>query len=272
MLRFPNAKINIGLNIVRKRPDGYHDLETVFYPVPVHDALEILPIHSGSGPGIRYSGLPVAGPEEDNLVWKALRLLQRDFPDQTGPLAVYLHKNIPMGAGLGGGSADAAYMLQMVNDYFELNLNKALLIDYALKLGSDCPFFMENSAVFAESRGEVMTPVSLDLSDYHIQIICPDVPVSTAAAFQAVRPRKPEFDLRNLANIPVTSWHMHIRNDFEDLLFPLHPGLSGIKEQLYRQGAVYAAMSGSGSALYGLFPKGEKAVIRTGMPFREFCV
>jgi 4-diphosphocytidyl-2-C-methyl-D-erythritol kinase len=272
MLRFPNAKINIGLNIVRKRPDGYHDLETVFYPVPVHDALEILPATSDKETRMYFSGLPVVGPEEENLVWKALRLLQGDFPQKIKTPAVYLHKSIPMGAGLGGGSADAAFMLQLMNDYFELELNKELLLAYALKLGSDCPFFIENRAVFAEGRGEVMKPVTLDLSPYNIQIICPALPVSTATAFQTVWPRPSESDLRTIVQMPIASWKAHIRNDFEAAVFPLHPELAAIKAQLYQQGALYAALSGSGSALYGIFPKEGKAIIKTRISFQEFYV
>lgn len=272
MLRFPNAKINIGLNVIRKRPDGYHDLETLFYPIPVHDALEILPENPENKAGMHFSGLSVGGADEENLVWKALHLLQLDFPEKIPSLAVYLHKNIPMGAGLGGGSADAALMLQMLNDHLELELDKESLFAYALRLGSDCPFFIENSVVFAEGRGEIMNPLTLDLSDYTIQIICPDIPVSTAAAFRAVRPRMPEFDLRNIVQKPVESWEGLIRNDFEDAVFPLHPDLSDLKMQLYQQGAIYAAMSGSGSALYGIFPKGRKAMIKTAILFREFYV
>jgi 4-diphosphocytidyl-2-C-methyl-D-erythritol kinase len=272
MLRFPNAKINIGLNIIHKRRDGYHDLETVFYPIPVHDALETLPVHSETDSRIYFSGLPVAGPERDNLIWKALRLLQRDFPGKIAPLSIYLHKNIPMGAGLGGGSADAACMLQMMNDYFKLNIEEDALLAYALELGSDCPFFIKNTAVFAARRGEAMTPLNLDLSNYHIQIICPEIPVSTAAAFQSIRPKKPEFDLRTITNLAVTSWKEYIRNDFEEVVFPLYPDLAAIKMQLYQQGALYAAMSGSGSALFGIFTKDRRAIIKTGISFREFYV
>lgn len=272
MLRFPNAKINIGLNIVRKRADGYHDLETVFYPVSVRDALEILPATSDREAGMHFSGLPVAGPEAENLIWKALDLLKRDFPERVETPAIYLYKNIPMGAGLGGGSADGAWMLRLINEYFELDLDQEALTGYALKLGSDCPFFIENSAVFAAGRGEVMEPLNLDLSGYAIQLICPEIPVSTASAFRVVHPQEPEFDLRGIVRMPVASWKGYIRNDFEDVVFPLYPELAAIKVQLYQQGALYAAMSGSGSALYGIFPKEGRAIIKSGISFREFYV
>lgn len=271
MLSFPNAKINLGLYVTRKRDDGYHDLETLFYPVPFTDALEILPAE-GAETHIRLSGLPVAGDPEKNLVWKAYQLLLQQFPEKISPLSVHLHKVIPMGAGMGGGSADAAFMLSMMNEHFGLGIDIAGLKAYALQLGSDCPFFIHNQPAFASGRGELLEPVSLDLSAYSIQIICPHIHVGTADAFRNIVPGPAGFDLRSIAGLPVSEWHTHISNDFEVPVFNLHPVLRSIKEQLYTGGAVYASMSGSGSSLYGLFPKGQKASLEVPVAYSEhYC-
>jgi 4-diphosphocytidyl-2-C-methyl-D-erythritol kinase len=267
MLCFPNCKINLGLYVTRKRDDGYHDLETVFYPVKLRDVLEIVPAATTQ---LHVSGLSVSGNNEDNLVWKAYQLLQRDYPFKVPAIDVYLHKVIPMGAGLGGGSADGAYMLRLLNDCFALGISDSQLADYAIRLGSDCPFFIYNTPRFATGRGEQMSPLSLDLSAYSLQLICPEVHVSTAQAFRMLTPRPAPFDLRNIVNLPIEQWRDRIGNDFEAPVFQQHPELAGIKDQLYRQCALYAAMSGSGSSIFGIFPKNHRADISAAIPFKTF--
>jgi 4-diphosphocytidyl-2-C-methyl-D-erythritol kinase len=253
MLRFPNAKINLGLHITRKRPDGYHDLETVFYPVAaMRDALEVVPAAAGTG-ALHASGLPVGGDRENNLVWRAYQLVKARFPTQVPALDIYLHKAIPMGAGLGGGSADAAFALQMVNDQCALGLSSSELEALALELGSDCPFFIRNTPQYATGRGERMEPVAIDLSGYRIEVVCPEVHVSTRAAFSRVLPKESAFDLRTLPGAPVDQWKEVLRNDFEESVFTQFPEIALIKDRLYAEGAVYASMSGSGSAVYGMF-------------------
>ena len=263
MLCFPNCKINIGLYVTNRRADGYHDLETVFFPVQLTDILEVVP---GAASQIHLTGKNVAGDNKDNLVWKALQLLQKEYPDKITPVDIFLHKNIPMGAGLGGGSADGAFMLRLLNDFFSLGIDKQRLAELALLLGSDCPFFIYNSPKYATSRGEKMEDIDLDLSAYSIQLVCPQVHVSTGAAFQMIRPGPANLDLRELKRLPVETWKDQICNDFEAPVFAQYHALAGIKAQLYQQGAVYAAMSGSGSTLYGIFPKGKQATISADVP------
>lgn len=249
MVIFPNAKINLGLNIIEKRSDGYHNLETVFYPVQWRDVLEIIPSQCTR---LTMSGIPVDGNVENNLVMKALRLLQRDF--QVGEFAVYLQKNIPFGAGLGGGSADGACMLSLVNKYCELNLSEEELAAYAVQLGADCPFFIYNRPVFASGIGDVMIPADVSLDNYKIVVVKPEVVVSTAEAYSMIIPRKPDVAIKSVLALPVEEWKSLLVNDFEVSVFVKYPELKRLKEQLYSQGAVYAAMSGSGSALFGIFP------------------
>ena len=274
MLRFPNCKINIGLSVTRKREDGYHDIETVFYPLtghntPLRDVLEVVPAATTQ---LHMSGLAVAGSNEDNLVWRAYQLLKADFDDKVLPLDIYLHKVLPMGAGLGGGSADGAFLLKLLNDYCALGLSDEQLIGYALQLGSDCPFFILNTPQYATGRGEVMTGIALDLSGYSIQLICPGLHVATGKAFGMLTPAPAKFDLRQLATLPITEWKEHVVNDFEGPVFAQHPVLSNIKQQLYDQGALYASMSGSGSAIFGIFNKGMRATIQTSIPFGGFNI
>jgi 4-diphosphocytidyl-2-C-methyl-D-erythritol kinase len=269
MLCFPNCKINIGLYITQKRADGYHDIETVFYPVQLRDVLEIVPAATDQ---MHMSGLAVSGGIIDNLVWKALQLLRTLLPGKIPSVDIYLHKAIPMGAGLGGGSADGAFMLQLLNNYFKLQLTKEQLAQYALHLGSDCPFFIYNTPQFASGRGEKLSAVSPDLSAYSLQLICPEVHVSTAQAFSMIRPQAAPVDLKTLPSIPVEQWKDKVRNDFELPVFEKHTELSEIKKQLYEQGAIYASMSGSGSALYGIFPKGLSATINANVAFKDFFV
>lgn len=267
MLSFPNCKINLGLYITRRREDNYHDLETVFYSLPLHDALEVVPAAKTQ---LHMSGLAIAGNDHDNLVWKAYELLNSAYPDKIPLLDIYLHKTIPMGAGLGGGSADGAYMLRLLNDYCNLGLTTQQLISYALQLGSDCPFFIKNTPQFATGRGEIMTDIPLNLSSYSIQLICPQVHVSTAKAFSMITPRPAAFDLRTLGDLPIEQWKTYISNDFETPVFNQYPVLATIKQQLYDQGALYAAMSGSGSSIFGIFPKAHKALIKAGIALESF--
>lgn len=253
MLRFPNAKINLGLYITRKRDDGFHDLETVFYPVPqLRDALEMVPARDEKTT-LHLSGLAVGGDPGTNLVWRAYELLDAAHPGKLPPLDIYLHKAIPMGAGLGGGSADASVALQMLNELGALGLGDAHLEELALELGSDCPFFIRNTPQFATGRGERMEPVSLDLSGYRIEVVTPEIHVSTRAAFSRVAPKPAPIDLRTLSEIPVSEWKNVLRNDFEESVFVQFPEIAQIKQELYEKGAVYASMSGSGSAVFGMF-------------------
>lgn len=261
MLQFPNAKINIGLFVTEKRVDGYHNLESVFYPLPMlKDALEILPLVNEDAPLMRLSGMVIEGDQKDNLVWKAWQILHQDFPNKIKPLEIHLLKAIPMGAGLGGGSADGAFMLRLLNQYFDLQLSDAQMVAYALRLGSDCPFFIYNTAQFARGRGEFLQAIDLDLSAYSIQVICPKLHVSTKGAFAQLTPKAAQVDLAKLTSIPIGSWKDLIYNDFEPVIFKAYPALAQIKLQLYAEGALYASMSGSGSALYGIFPKGKKSL------------
>lgn len=267
MIVFPNAKINIGLFVTERRDDGYHNLETIFFPTQVQDALEIIDATDST---MQITGLAVAGNQENNLVWKAYQLLLRDLPEKVKPLSIHLHKIIPMGAGMGGGSSDGAFMLSLLNDYFSLNLSSEQLIQYALDLGSDCPFFIINKPAFAKGRGELLQPISLDLSTYSFQIICPEIHVSTAQAFADITPAKAAFDLNKIATLPIEEWQHYIFNDFEKTVFKAHPILADIKQQLYADGAIYASMSGTGAALYGIFPKNKKANINCELAYTEF--
>ena len=253
MLTFPNAKINLGLNIVEKRPDGYHNLETVFYPIPLEDALEITPLPKDTGKTCQWTqtGLPLDGKEEDNLVMKAYRLLDEYHP--LPALRIHLHKHIPSGAGLGGGSSDAAYMLKMLNEQRQLNLNEDQLEAYASRLGADCAFFIRNQPIYAEGIGNQFTPVTLSLRGYHLLVVKPSIFVSTREAFAHVRPHRPAKNLKDIISQPVDTWKDTMINDFEESIFPQYPAIQNIKEAMYRQGAIYASMSGSGSSVYGLF-------------------
>lgn len=246
-----NAKINIGLQIVRKRPDGYHDLQTIFYPTDFFtDDLRVSPCAED----VRFvleSGEDL-GDSENNLCVKAFRLLQRDY-DISG-VEIFLRKGIPTGAGLGGGSADAAFTLKMLAKAFQLSVTEDKMMDYALQLGSDVPFFLYNKPVYATGRGEVMTPIDLDLSSYRLKIVKPDIHVSTKEAYAGITPKETDVFLPEVMKRDVKEWNRLVVNDFEEFVFAHHPELGEIKNRLYEEGALYAAMSGSGSALFGLFP------------------
>ncbi|OIQ95987.1 4-diphosphocytidyl-2-C-methyl-D-erythritol kinase [mine drainage metagenome] len=264
MISFPNAKINLGLNIIRKREDGYHDLETVFYPILMKDVVEIVQNNTDcSISGIKSSelnvefscsGLPVETSQQNNLCVKAYHLLKKDLPSLPS-VKIHLHKNIPMGAGLGGGSADAAFTLKLLNTKFNLNLSDQQLIDYALQLGSDCPFFIINQPCFATSRGEKMEKIDLDLSAYKFVIVNPGIHVSTAWAFAQIVPQEPKNSIKNIIQQPVPVWKDLLKNDFEDAVMKQYPAIHQIKENLYNAGAAYVSMSGSGSTVYGIFEK-----------------
>ena len=248
MICFPNAKINLGLNVVSKRPDGYHNIETVFYPIPVKDALEIVNAEKLS---FTQTGIQVDAPIEKNLVIKALNLLKTHY--EVPPLEIHLLKAIPFGAGLGGGSADAAFMLKLLNDFCKLNIQNDELEKIAATIGADCPFFIRNIPVFATGTGNIFEPVELSLKGYHLCLIKPDVAVSTPEAYSLMTPAAPVLSLKEIVNRPVSEWKELMINDFEQSVFTRHPVIGQIKEALYKAGAVYASMSGSGSSVFGLF-------------------
>jgi 4-diphosphocytidyl-2-C-methyl-D-erythritol kinase len=251
MITFPNCKINLGLNVVRKREDGFHDIETVFYPIALRDSLEII---QSSEFKFFSSGLQISGSEKDNLCVQAYNILKKDFA-KIPPVHIHLHKAIPMGAGLGGGSADAAFMLLMLNKKFNLQITEDQLIKYALQLGSDCPFFIINKPMFATGRGEIMDPITVDLSSYKFVLINPGTHISTKEAFAKLTPNAPEQSIKNIVNQPVKNWKDVLYNDFEETIFVLHPQIKSIKKQLYNLGATYASMTGTGSTVFGLFEK-----------------
>lgn len=252
MLTFPNAKINLGLNITEKRPDGYHNLETVFYPIPLEDALEINILNAGNEKfRLHQAGMQIEGEAEKNLVVKAYKLLDEQF--SLPPIDIHLFKQIPSGAGLGGGSADAAFMLKLLNEKFELSLSDDALEEYAARLGADCAFFIRNRPTYAEGIGNLFSPITLSLKGYQIWLVKPDIFVSTRDAFAQIKPHRPQVSLKKIIQLPIGQWKEQMVNDFEESVFPQFPAIGEIKEEMYRMGAVYASMSGSGSSVYGLF-------------------
>jgi 4-diphosphocytidyl-2-C-methyl-D-erythritol kinase len=249
VVTFPNCKINIGLQVTAKRADGYHNLETIFYPIHgLHDALEIIPAETYS---LTISGISIQGNTSDNLITKAYYLLQQQY--QLPLISVELLKAIPTGAGLGGGSANATFMLMLLNNYFKLQLTDTQLLAYALQLGSDCPFFVYNTACFASGRGEVLEQLDISLAGKYIYLVKPPVHVSTAQAFSGIRPQASKYSLAQLIHQPIQLWQQHISNDFEQTVFTQHPQLASAKAQLIDAGAVFASMSGTGSTVYGIF-------------------
>lgn len=251
MVTFPPCKINLGLQVIRKRHDGYHDLETCFYPAPLTDALEVLPSKTIS---FEISGNSIPGNSSDNLCLKAYYLLQKDF--NLPPVSIFLHKVIPSGAGLGGGSSDGAHTLRLLNQIFDLKLSDEKLKTYALQLGSDCPFFIEDKPMLGSGRGEVLTDISISLSGKFFVLVKPDIHVSTAEAYAGVTLTRHSASVKDiLENKAINQWKDHLKNDFEESVFAKQPVISGIKQELYQQGALYASMSGSGSAVYGIFEK-----------------
>lgn len=270
MTIYPNAKINLGLNITEKRSDGYHNLETIFYPIPLCDTLRIeteedihskttniFPPHcivhtySCKDYTLHTGGIDIDCPAEKNLVIKAFRNLQQDF--HLPYLYIYMYKQIPSGAGLGGGSSDAAFMMKLLNELFNLQLSTEEMEKRVATLGADCAFFIQNRPTLATGIGNVFTPVSLSLDGWHIVLVKPNVFVSTKEAYSQIRPHQPEIPVTDIINRPVNSWRDMLGNDFEQGIFTLHPEIGKIKEKLYEAGAAYASMSGSGSSVFGLF-------------------
>lgn len=249
MIVFPNCKINIGLNIIRKREDGYHDLETVFFPIPFNDVLEII---TSDKTELIVTGRTVN--PDSNLCSKAYNLLKQDFPELP-PVKIHLHKIIPLGAGLGGGSSDAAFTLQLLNEKFKLNIKNQQLINYALLLGSDCPFFIINKPCLAISRGEILEPIKINLSKYKILIIYPGIHIDTKWAFSRIVPQQSKLSVKEIITHPIETWKDNLKNDFETPVFAKYPEIMKIKNDLYKQGAAYASLSGSGSTVYGIFMK-----------------
>lgn len=264
MVYFPNGKINLGLRILGKRPDGYHDLETVFYPVAVKDGLEI--VEGEDDVTFTQSGNPVGGNPENNLCIKAYRLLKNDFPSLP-PCRIHLHKKIPERAGLAGGSSDGSSTLLLLNRKFALGISEEELIRYALRLGSDCPFFILNRPAHALGRGEILKPLPLDLSSFSILIVNPGIAIETREAFAHISPQEDNrLLLEEAMRKPVESWKDHVVNDFENYAFTKHPEIGALKNSLYEAGALYASMSGSGSSVYGIFKKR----VPTGIPEAYF--
>jgi len=258
MLVFPKAKINLGLRITGCRPDGYHDIETLFYPVSLFDALELVADPDEHRKDtLTISGLEIPGKPEDNIVLRAVKSLRETF--HVPFLRIHLHKNIPSGAGLGGGSSDAAFILKAVSRTFGLPLSADELKNIAARLGSDCPFFIDCQPAFASGRGEILTPADYILEDYYAVLVNPGITVSTTEAYENCSTTKPEFSLEELVKHPITEWKDIIVNDFEKTVFVIHPQIKEIKQALYRSGANYSSMSGSGSTVYGIF--NEKPVI-----------
>jgi 4-diphosphocytidyl-2-C-methyl-D-erythritol kinase len=256
MLTFPNAKLNLGLYVTQHRADGFHTLESVFVPLPWTDALEMLPAPAGAATSLTLTGRPIPGDPTTNLCVRAYELLQADFP-QLPPVQLYLHKIVPIGAGLGGGSADAAFALKAANDLFSLNLSIETLESYARRLGSDCAFFIQNKSVLAVEKGDVFEEINLSLTGATCVVVYPDLHISTAEAYARITPQLPLHPLRAALAQPMNTWRTTVSNDFETALTPSHPVLADIKQQLYEAGATYASLSGSGSAVYGLWESGE---------------
>ncbi|MBS1642814.1 MAG: 4-(cytidine 5'-diphospho)-2-C-methyl-D-erythritol kinase [Bacteroidetes bacterium] len=257
MIVFPNCKINLGLNIIRKREDGFHDLETFFYPLNICDAVEIIQTNDSNNISYTSTGLAIAGNEQNNLCIKAYQLFKKDFP-LLPSIKMHLHKNIPMGAGLGGGSADGAFVLKLLNQKFNLQLSQQQLINYALQLGSDCPFFIINKPCFATSRGEKMNEININLSAYKFLLVNPQIHISTSWAFANIQPTIPSKSIQQIITQPIHTWKNELVNDFEKPVFQQHTSIHSIKNEMYKMGALYAAMSGSGSTIFGIFEKEKK--------------
>ena len=248
MLCFPHAKINIGLNVTGKRPDGFHNIESIFYPVPVKDALEAIP---SSKLKFESSGGQLSPDPEANTIMQAYELLKQYRSLE--PVHFYIYKNIPQGAGLGGGSADGTFALRLLNDLLELDVSQIELHRISQEIGSDCPFFLDSRPKKVTGRGEVLEPVSLDLSEYHYVVVYPGIEVSTKEAYQHITPQTPSVPLGQKVQRSVEDWHKEIHNDFEDYVLAAHPAIKRIKDELYQQGALFASLTGSGSAVYGIF-------------------
>lgn len=257
MIQFPNCKINLGLSITAKRTDGFHELETVFYPIDLKDVVEVIPATTSETIQFTSTGIEVPGDKANNLCIKAYHLLKSAYPALPA-VKIHLHKNIPMGAGLGGGSSDATAVLKQLNHLFNLSLSQAQLIQYAAQLGSDCPFFVMDKPCFATGRGEILKPIELNLTNYSIVLIHPAIHISTAWAFQQLIPHQKAKSIATIIEQDIQTWKHELINDFEAPIFKAHPLLADIKSFLYDQGAIYASMSGSGSSLFGILPSEKK--------------
>jgi 4-diphosphocytidyl-2-C-methyl-D-erythritol kinase len=256
MVTFPNCKINLGLHILQKRADSYHDLETVFYPIPFNDVLEIVTSEDKT----EFTNTGISGGEsENNLCLKAYDLLKKDYRDLP-EIKMRLHKTIPVGAGLGGGSADAAFTLLLLNEKYNLNITAPHLLVYASKLGSDCPFFLLNSPCFAIGVGEKMEKINLNLGLYKILIINPGIHISTKELFKEIKPAIPQKSIKEIIQQPIESWNNDLKNDFEPIVILKYGEIKKLKESLYEHNAVYASMTGTGSSVYGIFNKNEQVV------------
>lgn len=265
MVLFPNCKINLGLHILQKRADGFHNLETVFYPIPLFDALEVIHAdNTGSDISFTASGISVEG--NSNICVKAYELLKKDMP--LPPVQMHLHKTIPIGAGLGGGSADGAFALVLLNKKFNLQLTQEQLLHYAAILGSDCPFFIINQPCLATGRGEQLQPIRIDLSGYKIVLVNPQIHINTGWAFSQLTPMDNRKSIAHIIQQPIESWKSELTNDFETPIFQHYPDIAHIKDILYQSGAIYAAMSGSGSTVYGIYYK--EAQLHLSFPAHYF--
>jgi len=247
MICFPNAKINLGLWVIGKRDDGYHTIESVLLPVPFYDVLEFKPVKEFS---LKTYGLPIGIESKENILFKTWKLLQQDY--QIPPLEIILLKNVPIGSGLGGGSSNAAFLIKSINDFFELGLENEKMQQLASEIGSDCPFFIKNKTSLISGRGELINPLKLSLTGLHLVLIVPGFGISTREAYSLVAP-KASGSLAEIVSKPVESWKKNLKNDFETTLFVKHPELKRLKEELYKSGAVYASMSGSGSSIFGIY-------------------
>lgn len=250
MIEFPGSKINLGLRITQRLDNGYHTLESIFIPTTFSDVLEIIPTIDKTE--FSYSGIEIPGEQSDNLIYKAWKLVAKDF--DIPPFKAVLLKAIPLGAGLGGGSADGSAMLKLINSTFDLGISTSSLKTYAKMLGADCPFFIDNEAAYVEGIGEKLSPIFINLHSYHLLIICPGIHINTKEAFHNVTPKPAENNLvESINTYPIAEWRNYIFNDFEDFAFHMHPELEQIKMHLYDKGAQYASMSGTGSSIYGIF-------------------
>jgi len=251
MLVFPNAKINIGLRVVEKRADSFHNIESIFYPV--FDLFDVLEILESKELSFTSSGIEIPGSSKYNLCVQAFELVRSDFDIPF--VTIHLHKVIPIGAGLGGGSADAAFMLKALNELFNLNLTLDQLVNYAQKLGSDCAFFIQNKPVYAFNKGDEFKNVELDLTSYQLKIEYPNIHIVTKEAYRGIVPLSSKQSLKDIISKPIEDWKTLVENDFEKSVFPLHPSIENLKNQMYSDGAIFASMTGSGSAVFGLFEK-----------------
>jgi 4-diphosphocytidyl-2-C-methyl-D-erythritol kinase len=269
MIVFPHCKINLGLHVVRKREDGFHEIETLFYPVLWKDILEVTEGISEEF-DLEISGLNISGDLESNLIYKAWKLIKADY--SLPPIRVNFHKNIPMGAGLGGGSSDAAFMLKLLNSKFNLGISNEKLMNYAAQLGSDCPFFVESKPCLATGRGEILAPLNIDLSNYQIVVVMPkNISVGTADAYSWIKPQQPQRPISEIIQLPISEWKKYLINDFESPVIKYFPRIGEIKNELYKAGAHYASMSGSGAALFGIFDK-SKGDVKLDINLEDYII